>query len=297
MNTDIKPLDLKEALNRFGDYLTGESHPQTTIRAYTDDIRRWLEWLATVTVSEQTDDLERQDIEEYKTYLAREQGSEATTIRRKLAAIKRFTHYLVDRGHMATDIAERVKSPRLGTKEPNFLTDQEYKSLLFEAHRLGRPRDYAILQLLVQTGLRVGELVHLSMAAIDWTVPQLLLRGRKHGVDTNVPLPRQAGEALKSYLAVRQTGDCQSVFLSKSARPLDERSVRYLVKGYLARAGITKKASVHTLRHTYGTHKTAKGMTLKELQYLMGHKKAETTLRYVHLATTRLKEAQEATAL
>lgn len=297
METKVQPLPLSRALQRFSDYLVGEKHPGSTVTAYTKDIRHWLDWLATVTVADVTPQLTREDIEEYKTFLAREHGAEATTIRRKLAAIRRFTRFLVDHGLLAVDIAERVKPPKLGTKEPNFLTDQEYKALLFEVHRLGKPRDYAILQLLVQTGLRVGELVRLSLSDIDWTVPQLLLRGRKHGVDTNVPLPRQAADSLKSYLAVRPSGQAVRLFLSKTERPLDERSVRYIVKGYLAKAGITKKASVHTLRHTYGTHKTAKGMTLKELQYLMGHKKAETTLRYVHLATTRLKEAQEATSL
>ncbi len=297
MSSHNKTLSLNEALTLFTDYLVGEKHPETTVRAYTDDVRLWLSWLSSVTTATSISDLTREDIEEYKTFLARERGCEATSIRRKLASIKRLSRFLVDRGLLENDIAEKVKPPRVGTKEPNFLSQAEYKALLFEAQRRGRLRDLAILQLFVQTGVRVGELVRLKLSDVDWTVPQLVLKGRKHGVDTNLPIPRQATEALKAYLAVRPPSPIEEIFLSKSSRALDERSVRYMVKYYLAKAGITKKASVHTLRHTYGTHKTAKGMTLKELQYLMGHKKAETTLRYVHLVTTRLKEAQEATAL
>lgn len=297
MSADINLPTLTGALSLFNDYLVGQKHPGTTIKAYSDDIRRWILWLPTITTIGYPSELTREDIEEYKTYLAREQGCETTTIRRKLASMKRFTKFLVDRGFLQTDIAERVRPPKLGTREPNFLTDKEYKTLLFEAQRRGSLRDYAMLQILVQTGIRVGELVRLKLTDIDWTIPQLVLKGRKHGVDTNLPMPRQAAESLRSYLAIRPPAPVEQVFLSKSARPLDERGVRYIVKFYLNKAGITKKASVHTLRHTYGTHKTAKGMTLKELQYLMGHKKAETTLRYVHLLTTRLKEAQEATSL
>ena len=78
---------------------------------------------------------------------------------------------------------------------------------------------------------------------------------------------------------------------------MDVRTVRLLVKKYLKKAGITKKASVHTLRHTFGTHKVDRGMTIPALQSLLGHKKMETTYKYVHLAKTTLRQQQESTAL
>src|SRR5437867_1777361 len=207
-----------DALIAFADQLIGEKHPATTTDAYVGDVRRWIAWLATVTVAATPRNLAREDVEEYKTHLAREDGAQATTIRRKLASLRRFTQFLVDRGYAATAVADRVKSPKIGSRDPNFLTDKEYKAMLFEAQRKGRPRDYAMLQLLVQTGLRVGELVRLRLTDIDWTIPQLLVKGRKNGVDTNVPLERQAVASLSAYLAIRPASSAAEIFLSKSER-------------------------------------------------------------------------------
>ena len=116
-------------------------------------------------------------------------------------------------------------------------------------------------------------------------------------MDTDIPLPTPAVEALTPWIALRPVTQLTRVFLSKTKRPLDERSIRYLVKYYMRKAGIKKQASAHTLRHTFGAFKSAKNVDLKTLQYWMGHKSPETTLHYLHLVKKRAPELMEATTL
>jgi len=196
-----------------------------------------------------------------------------------------------------TNLAGGIRSPRVPRKEPVFLNQQEYKALLYEAQRRGRPRDEALLQTLIQCGLREGELVRLRLADIDLNKREIHVRDRKGGIDTDIPLSSPAFDALTKWLNVRPDVPHTRVFASKSGHPLDERAIRYLVRYYMRRAGINKQASAHTLRHTFGAWKSAKGVDLKTVQYWMGHKRAETTLHYLHLVKKRAPELMEATSL
>ena len=108
----------------------------------------------------------------------------------------------------------------------------------------------------------------------------------------------QAYSALKAYLAVRE-GDpeCDNVFLARNGTSMDPRTVRYRIQKYYKEAGIRKKASVHTLRHTFATHQIHNGLKLNQLQAVLGHKKMETTYKYVHLDRTNLRQEMEQGAL
>src|SRR3712207_3771579 len=136
------------------------------------------------------------------------------------------------------------------------------------------------------------------MGDIDLENRTLLVRQGKGRKDRTIPLEDQAIAALKRYLKERSPfPPDQPVFLAKNGSSMDVRTVRLLVKKYLRKAGISKKASVHTLRHTFGNHKVDRGMTIPALKELLGHKQMETTYKYVHLAKTTLRQQQESTAL
>ncbi len=150
----------------------------------------------------------------------------------------------------------------------------------------------------LQAGLRVSELANLTLSDLDLNNKTLLVRQGKGKKDRTIPLEQQSLAALKSYLGEREADpECEHLFVAKNGTSLAVRSVRYIVKKHMQKAGIKKRASVHTLRHTFGTHKVDKGMTLPNLKDLMGHRKLETTYRYVHLAKTNLRQQQEQTAL
>lgn len=311
MTTLKDSITIDEAIQRFSNHLTTQGHPPLTQSTYLKDIYYWRTWLTENSIIKNVSDLSKEDIAEYLVYLAKEgngrpylqngngnqKGISAVTIKKKLAAIRKFSLFLFEQGFHTTNIAANIKSPRVPKKEPVFLNQQEYKALLYEAQKRDRLRDVAILMTLIQCGLREGELVKLDLTDVDLEKKELHLRGRKGGVDTDIPLVGAAVDALKQYLLLRPEVSHTRVFVSKTGRPLDERAIRYLVKYYMKKAGIRKQASTHTLRHTFGAWKSAKNVDLKTLQYWMGHKRPETTLHYLHLVKKRAPELMEQTSL
>lgn len=106
------------------------------------------------------------------------------------------------------------------------------------------------------------------------------------------------GQALKAYLAVRDSSsEYEQVFLARNGTSMDPRTVRYRIHKYYQEAGIRKKASVHTLRHTFATHQIHNGLKINQLKEVLGHRRMETTYKYVHLDRTNLRQEMEQGAL
>jgi site-specific recombinase XerD len=169
--------------------------------------------------------------------------------------------------------------------------------VLFEAQ--DNPRDFAILTTFLQTGIRESELTHLKLADVDLEHGELTARQGKGKKDRTIPLEPQLIKALQQYLSVREDQlvlDEEILFLARNGTSLNERTIRKLVKKYYDKAGVRKRG-VHTLRHTFGAHKIANKMSIATLQKLMGHNRKETTLKYVHIAHTNIKQEQIDTAL
>jgi site-specific recombinase XerD len=158
------------------------------------------------------------------------------------------------------------------------------------------PRDYAVLQVFLQTGIRVSELANLRIADIDFIKPAITVRG-KGSVEREIALEKKGIHALKSYLAVRPDSDSDRVFLNYQGEPISERGIRKLVVKYRKEAGITKKASCHTLRHTSATYKAEKGVSAYQLQQWLGHANLNTTQIYVHLGKQNARKIMQNTSL
>ena len=191
-----------------------------------------------------------------------------------------------------------MKGAKREEKEPNILYKEQYKALLYEAS--DNIRDYAIIQTFLQTGIRLSELVSLRVEDVDLVHRNLTVRQGKGKKDRQIPLVDDVLKALRNYLRYRTTElilDDDTFFLAKNGTSMNVSTVKYLVAKYVKKAGIRKKVSVHTLRHTFGAHKADKHMSLATLQELMGHKKKETTLKYIHLAKTNLRAEMAETAL
>ncbi len=172
----------------------------------------------------------------------------------------------------------------------------EYKALLQVAG--GNTRDLAIVMLFLQTGLRVSELVNLKLPDIDFTSREITVRQGKGRKDRVVPLVKQAEAALKAYLTVRDAQpEYDEVFIARNGTSMDQRTVRYRIQKYYKEAGIKKKASVHTLRHTFSTHQIHNGLKINQLKEVLGHRRMETTYKYVHLDRTNLRQEMEQGAL
>jgi site-specific recombinase XerD len=278
--------------------LQGQNYSPKTLRAYGDDLAQFLEWVKKNRVDfDIPARFSRGDIEGFMQYLAAQRMTGVTRVR-KLAAIRKFFAFLEENGILAANPAHTVKGARREEKEPNILFKEQYKALLYEAS--DNIRDYAIIQTFLQTGIRLGELANLRVEDVDLEHRNLTVRQGKGKKDRQIPLVDDVVKALRNYLRYRNTElivDDDILFLAKNGTSMNVSTVKYLVAKYVKKAGIRKKVSVHTLRHTFGAHKADKHMSLATLQELMGHKKKETTLKYIHLAKTNLRAEMVQTAL
>ncbi len=235
----------------------------------------------------------RGHVNEYLAFLS-SQGRSGVTRARKLAALKSFFTYLKDENILTSSPADTIHMPNKERKRKVVLRTDEYSRMLSEAG--GNPRDFAILQLFLQTGIRVSELVAITVEDLDIQSHVLKVHG-KGNKERDIPLEKKSVQALKSYLLVRPEGQDRHLFLNYSGEGLSIRGVRKIVDKYLKKAGITKQISCHGLRRTFGSAKAGKGMNAFQLQKLMGHERITTTIAYVEIGQEELRRAMEATSL
>jgi site-specific recombinase XerD len=294
----MKDITTTQSRELFLRALQGQNYSPKTLRAYGDDLSQFLEWVKKNRVDfDIPARFSRGDIEGFMQYLAAKRMTGVTRVR-KLAAIRKFFAFLEENSILAANPAHTVKGARREEKEPNILYKEQYKALLYEAS--DNIRDYAIIQTFLQTGIRLGELANLRVEDVDVEHRNLTVRQGKGKKDRQIPLVDDVVKALRNYLRYRNTElivDDEILFLAKNGTSLNVSTVKYTVAKYVKKAGIRKKVSVHTLRHTFGAHKADKHMSLATLQELMGHKKKETTLKYIHLAKTNLRQEMAQTAL
>src|SRR5512134_317968 len=287
-----------QSLRIFLRALQGQNFSPKTLRAYGDDLTQFMSFVKNNRVDwDSPTRFDRADIEGFMQYLAAQRMTGVTRVR-KLAAIRKFFTFLEESKILAANPANTVKGARREEKEPNILFKEQYKALLYEAS--DHIRDYAIIETFLQTGIRLSELVNLQLDDIDFEHRILTVRQGKGKKDRQIPLVDEAVKALRNYARYRTTElilDDDTFFLAKNGTSMNVSTVKYLVGKYVKKAGLRKKVSVHTLRHTFGAHKADKHMSLATLQELMGHKKKETTLKYIHLAKTNLRAEMAETAL
>jgi len=232
-----------------------------------------------------------EEIREYQLYLINERRYSPESVNAFVSAAK-FLYNVTLETPWPEGALPRCRVPR---KLPVVLSAPEMHEFFQQVCTL---RYRAALMTAYGAGLRVSEVVALQVGDIDSKRMLIRVRQGKGKKDRTIYLEQQSLDALKKYLAEREDVPYYDhFFLAKNGTSLNVRSIRYMIEKYMKKAGIKKRATVHTLRHTFGTHKVANGMDLPNLQKIMGHRKLETTYRYVHLAKTNLRQQQEQTAL
>jgi integrase/recombinase XerC len=285
---------LEGGLSAFLRGLEGLNRSGLTIRAYRTDVGQFLTWLHATNIAARTPaDVVKADVGEYLTHLGRT-GITGLSRARTLSAIRQYFAFLVDQDAIAKSPAAGVETPRKEKHTRTWLRPAEYRAMLSLAG--GSPRDYAILQVFLQTGVRVSELCDLRLTDVDLANRMLTVRG-KGQVERTIELERKGIQAIKSWLAVRPSVADDHLFLNYRGAPIGERGVRKLVVKYRRAAGITRKATPHSFRHTFGTLKAEQGVSPYRLQEWLGHAKLDTTQLYVHLARTNAGKEMEATSL
>jgi len=225
-------------------------------------------------------------------------GLKATTLGRKLAALRSFFRFLNREGLMAGNPARPIPSPAKPKSLPPVLTVDEAARLLETPGGPPRSplRDRALLELLYSSGLRVSELTGLNLEDLDLAggSVRVLGKGRKERI---VPVGRKAVEAVEAYLARERRGSRESgaaIFLNvRDGGRLTARSVHRLLGERALRQGWRKKISPHALRHSFATHLLGGGADLRAIQEMLGHRSLSTTTRYTRLDTEQLTRVYE----
>jgi len=237
-----------------------------------------------------------------RSYLAEElRRVSHRTLERRLATLRAFFRDLVRRGVMRKSPAAALKNPRARRELPDFLSVEDVGRVIEGAEGEGRfeVRDRAILELLYGAGIRVGELVSISLGDVDLRGRRVKVLG-KGGKERVVPFGRPAAEALEAWLAARPTmvgkhgaQDPDALFLGRHGTRLTARQVQNLVRARGALGARRADLHPHALRHSFATHLLDAGADLRSIQTMLGHARLSTTQKYTHVSIDRLREAYD----
>ena len=284
--------ELQSDIGAFRHYLRSErGMADNTVQAYGRDLERFANWAALIRFTGYSKP-SLKDLARYVAFLHEEKLA-PPSIARHLVSLKMFYRFLKMEERADASAVDLLGSPKLWERIPQVLSPTAVDELLQSPQPGDRfyLRDKAILETLYATGCRASEVVSLKLADLylDSAFCKCLGKGSKQRV---VPLGRPAIAALRAYLAGPSDvliRDRANVFVSKSGRPLSRIFLWALVKKYCQRAGLSRKASPHTLRHSFATHVLAGGADLRTVQELLGHASIQTTQHYTHVDRDRLK--------
>ena len=218
----------------------------------------------------------------------------ASTVARKIAAVKSFFHYLNEQKIVAADPAALLNSPKVKKAVPKTLTPGEIEKLLAVPSRMGDAkgaRDLALLELLCATGLRVTEVVNLRLDDLDWEHGLVICRGEGDR-DRKLPLST-ATEPLRAYLnkaraSLAKPTSPPTLFLNHRGQKLTRQGIWLIIKEAAQAAGLSGDVTPHTLRHSFARYLVSKGEDMRHVQELLGHANLSTTQVY-----RQVKPAQE----
>lgn len=311
-------------LNSFLDYTaTILNKSQNTVKEYNYDLNTFLKYIlyhfkmtnekdlkqisirnmSLETVSKITLD----DIHSFLFYLTNTYNSKAATRARKVSSIRVFFNYLCNKaGLIEKNPAQNLETPKLDKRIPKYLTLDDSKKLLDAVNDMddrNKERDYAIITLFLNCGMRLSELVGINIKDINFNDQKLNVIG-KGNKERTIYLNSACINAVNKYLAVRPHDNVKydskdALFLSERRERISNRTVQYIVKQELKRAGLdTNKYSVHKLRHTAATLMYKYGnVDIRALQELLGHESISTTEIYTHVDNTQIRNAVESNPL
>lgn len=234
------------------------------------------------------------DLYAYMSFLSIDKSNKVASRARKVASIKSFFNYLANKAKLIeTNPAVELESPRMGKRMPKYLNIDESKQLLNIVDGPHKERDFAIITLFLNCGLRLSELVSLNLSQISSDKMTVIGKGNK---ERTVYLNQACKIALNEYMRVRpreNVKDKNALFLSERKQRISRRTVQWTVKKYLEMAGLdAEKYSAHKLRHTAATLMYQYGHAdIRSLQEILGHESVSTTEIYTHINDQQLQNA------
>ncbi len=285
-----EPIKIRDAHAKFIDFLKSKKHSSATILAYGKDIEQLSSFLSELE-KHNVHDVKTEDLQAFLATMA-DKGYTPKSVSRKLNSTRTFYRYLKVNEIITDDPSLLVSHPKYELAPPRILKPTEYRALRDAARN--DPRMFAIIELLLQTGIRIGELAELRLTDIEGET--LRIRPMEKHEERVVPLNRSAKEALSRYLKGRPQVTDNHIFVTKSGKPFLVRNIRTAIERYFRLAEI-ENAKVNDLRHTFVAHHLKHGVSLVLLSKILGHKRISTTERYLEFVKDRAKDTSHLSEL
>ncbi len=286
---NIKNPDFLKYHKSFVDGLKEKGRSNSTVIAYAKDIEQLLKYFS----QKGADDITKVTITELESFKQsmNDAGYTPKSVSRKINSTRTFFRDLLESQIINENPAEKLAHPSFEMKPPRVLTIMEYRALR-DVSRVD-VRLFSIIELLLQTGIRIGELSALTLDDIreskDRKIKYLYIKPAGSHLPRKVPLNKSAYNAIQEYLKVRPESEDDSVFITKNGRPLLVRNIRTTIDKAFEKAGITN-AKVNDLRNTFIAHHLANGVSLTVVSKLVGHKRLSTTEKYLNLINKDSRE-------
>lgn len=275
----------------FTDELRSKGRSEATVIAYAKDIEQLLNYFSSKGIM-RLSQTSIEDLEAYKKHL-QDNNYTPKSISRKINSTRTFYRYLLENTHIKDNPAEKLAHPKFETKPPRVLSEMEYRALR-DVSRIDI-RLYSIVELLLQTGIRIGELATLTLEDVRNTkdgINYIYIKASGSHPARKVPINKSAKKAIDEYLEIRPETEEETLYVTKNGRPLLVRNIRTTIDKAFERAGI-KNAKVNDLRNTFIAHHLANGVSLVTVSKLVGHKRLSTTEKYLGLVDNNKPEAEK----
>lgn len=279
---DQKELNIKQAISAFKANLATQGRASATILAYSKDIEQLADFVAKSDILG-LDQVTKDSIDGFKSYLA-EKDYTTKSISRKINSIKSFFSYVQTQGLISENPSTGVSHPKYDIKPPRLLNKIEYRALRDACKE--DLRMAAIVEILLQTGMRISELANLKITDVDTHTNQITIRAYESHPERVIPINQPAKESLERYLAVRPKSANTNIFITKTGNSFLIRNIRSNLDRYFHLAGI-ENAKVNDLRHTFIAQQLTSGSPLVYISKLVGHKRLSTTEKYLEFISEK----------
>lgn len=290
---------MQEIVTRFEAFLLTEQRvASNTLHAYRTDLKQFLAYLDQRSIA--LPDARKEDIKDFLRYIKETLQTNARTMSRKISTLKAFYKYMHKESGWE-NLALNLTFPKVDRLLPHFLTEDQiellFKTAQSDASTLGQ-RNHMLLELLYASGMRISELVAISINDIQWERNIIKISG-KGGKERLIPLPESTIAHLKKYITEIRPVVCADqrvttilfpVVYGKAIKSLTRQACWHILKQMCIKASLPESISLHQLRHSLATHLLKKGAHLRSIQLLLGHEQLSTVQIYTHVQDERIKE-------
>ena len=292
--------EFKMYLKQFVDYLKNDlKKASNTVEAYERDVKEFTSFVAERGVSD-VKDVQNTEVVAYLLEL-KNAGKSAATVNRKLASIRSFYKFMMEKGAVSEDPTNNIKSPRIPRKKLQYLSIEEIDQLLAAPDDSIRgKRDRAILELLYATGIRVTELIEANVDDINLRMGFITCAGEQSKARI-IPMGRPARVAMEEYIydvrdkLLRDNKKDKALFLNYYGQRITRQGLWKILKAYGEKAGLEHRLTPNIIRNSFAVHMIQNGADLKSLQELLGHEDITATQIYLTVTENRIKDVYDKT--